>query len=154
MACGEGYSGLPSHHEKAHKRLHRRESDAGFVQVLHHTPIQSPSYLLFGRRLSLHLNLLYPDLDTKVCARQNLQKHTHNYHAQDHGFELDDLVFAKNYRQSSPWLPGVMLAKRSATLFLAQLTEGSGFRRNPDQLKHRSADVSEAVSDNSNDIFT
>ena len=111
---------------------------------------QSPSDLLFGHRLRSHLDLLHPDLSAKVRVKQNLQKH----HAQDRAFELDDLVFAKNYRQGTPWLPGVIVAKRSATSFLVQLTEGSVIRRHPDQLKHRSAEVSEAVSDNSNDILT
>ena len=46
------------------------------------------------------------------------------------------------------------MAKRSTTSFLVQLTEGSVIRHHPDQLKHRSADVLEAVSDNSNDILT
>ena len=115
---------------------------------------QSPSDLLFGCRLHSHLDLLHPDLSAKVRAKQNLQKHTHDYHAQDCAFELDDLVFAKNYRQGRPWLPGVIVAKRSATSFLVQLTEGSVIRHHPDQLKHRSAEVSEAVSDNSNDILT
>ena len=75
---------------------------------------QSPSDLLFGRRLRSHLGLLHPDISAKVRAKQNLQKHTHDYHAQDRAFELDDLVFAKNYRQGTPWLPGVIVAKRSA----------------------------------------
>ena len=98
--------------------------------------------------------MLHPDLSAKVRAKQNLQKHTHDYHAQDRAFEPDDLVFAKSYRQGTPWLPGVIVAKRSTTSFLFQLTEGSVIRRHPDQLKHRSAEVLEAVSDNSNDILT
>ena len=115
---------------------------------------QSPSDLLFGHRLRSHLDLLHPNLSAKARAKQNAQKHTHDYHSQDCDFELDDLVFAKNYRRGSPWLPGVIVAKRSATSFLVQLPAGSIIRRHPDQLKHRSADVSEAPSDNSDDILT
>ena len=53
---------------------------------------QSPSDLLFERRLRSHLDLLHPDLNAKVRAKQNAQKHTHDYHSQDGGFEL---VFSK-----------------------------------------------------------
>lgn len=70
--------------------------------TLQSTTGQSPSDLLFGHRLCLHLDLLHPDLNSKVPSKQNAQKHTHDYHPQDHGFEIDDLVFAKNYGQGSP----------------------------------------------------
>ena len=45
----------------------------------------------------------------------------------------------------------MIVAKRSAISFLVQLLAGSVIRHHPDQLKHRSADVSEAPSDNSDD---
>ena len=47
---------------------------------------QSPSDLLFGRRLYSHLNLLRPDLSSKVCQKQNSQKHIHDHHAQECSF--------------------------------------------------------------------
>ena len=58
----------------------------------------SPSDLLFGRRLCSHLDLLHPDLNSKVRQKQNSQKQTHDYHVQEHSFKVDDLVLAKNYR--------------------------------------------------------
>ena len=65
----------------------------------------SPSDLLFGRRLRSHLDLLRPNLNSKVRQKQNSQKQTHDYHAQERSFKVDDPVLAKNYRQGSPLAP-------------------------------------------------
>lgn len=60
-------------------------------------------------------------------------------------------------RQGLPWLPGVIINKRSSTSFLVQLTDDSVIRRHPDQLRHRSPDlpaVSEPPRDSSDDMLT
>ena len=59
-------------YEKAHKRFPRRQSDEIFS-----------SDLLFGRQLCSHLDLLCPDLNSKVRQKQNTQKQTRDYHAQN-----------------------------------------------------------------------
>ena len=117
----------------------------------------SPSDLLFGRRLRSHLDLLRPDLKSKVRQKQNSQKQTHDYHAQERSFKVDDPVLAMNYRQGSPWLPGVIINKRSSTSFLVQLADDSVIRSHPDQLRHRSPnlpDVSETCVDSADDMLT
>ena len=95
---------------------------------------QSPSELLFSRRLRSHLDLLRPDLSSKVHQKQNSQKHVQDHHAQECSFTVDDKVFAKNYGNGSPWLPGVILSKRSDTSLLVKLTDNSVIHRHPDQL--------------------
>ena len=77
---------------------------------------QSPSELLFGRRLRSHLDLLRPDLNSKVRSKQSSQKQAQDYYAQDRSFEVDDLVLVKNYRQGPPWLPGAIMNKRKVIL--------------------------------------
>ena len=49
---------------------------------------QSPSELLLGRHLCSHLDLLQPDLSSKVHQKQNYQKQTHDYHAQERSLKL------------------------------------------------------------------
>ena len=68
------------------------------------TTSQASSELLFGRHLHSHLDLLRPDLSSKVYQKQNNQKQVHNYHAQECNFTVDDKVFAKNYMHGSLWL--------------------------------------------------
>ena len=106
---------------------------------------QSPSELLFGRRLRSHLDLLRPDLSSKVRQKQNSQKQAHDHHAQERSFTVDDKVFAKNYGNGSPWLPGVIFSKRSDTSLLVKLTDDSVIRRHPDQLRHRSQELAHAT---------
>ena len=77
-----------------------------------------------------------------------------DYHAQDRSFKVDDLVLAKNYRQGPPWLPGVITDKRSDTSFFVQLSDDLVIRCHPDQLRHRSADVSNVVIDSPEDMLT
>ena len=89
-----------------------------------------------------------------VRQKQSYQKQTHDYHAQERSSEVDDLVLAKNYRQGSPWLPGAIINKRSATSFLVQMSDNSVIHCHPDQLRHRSNDwtpVSESSQMDSDD---
>ena len=114
----------------------------------------SPSDLLFSRRLRSNLDLLRPDLQSKVHQKQNSKKQTHDSHTKEH---TSSLVLAKNYRQASPWPPGAIFNKRSSTLFLVQLADDSELRCHPDQLQHRSPnspDVSETCGGNADNILT
>ena len=56
---------------------------------------QSPSELLFGRRLCSHLHLLRPDLSSKVCQKLNSQKHVHDHHAQERSFTINDKILLR-----------------------------------------------------------
>ena len=114
---------------------------------------QSPSDLLFGRRLRSHLDLLRPNLSSKVRQKQNNQKQVHDHHAQERerSFTVDDKVFAKNYAHGSPWLPGVILSKRSDTSLLVKLTDDSVIRRHPDQLRHRTQECTHNTESSTDD---
>ena len=117
---------------------------------------QSPSDLLFGRRLRSHFDLLRPDLGAKIRQKQNSQKQAHDLHARERCFEMDDQVLAKNFKQGSPWLPGVIVNKRSATSLLVRLSDDSVIRRHPDQLRHRSTDFpldSPLPNDSTDDVL-
>ena len=89
--------------------------------------------------LCSHLDLLWPDFSSKIRQKQNIQKQVHDHHANERYFEIDDHVLAKNFRQSSPWLQGVIV-KRSAISFLVKLSDNLVIRCHPDHLRHRSTD--------------
>ena len=72
----------------------------------HSTTGVSPSELLFGRRIQLHLDLIQPDLARHVEAKQMAQKKNHDRHSRDRVFQIGDLVFIKNFGNGLPWLPG------------------------------------------------
>ena len=72
----------------------------------------------FGRHFHSHLDLLRPELSSKVCQKQNNQKQVHNHQAQEHNFTVDDKVFTKNHAHGSPWLPGVILSKSDTSLLI------------------------------------
>ena len=84
-------------------------------------------------------------MSSKVHQKQYSQKHVHDNYAQERSFTVDDKVFAKIYGQGSPWLPGVILSRRSDNSFFIKLTDDSVIRYYPDQLKYRSQESTHAT---------
>ncbi|KAL5469129.1 hypothetical protein EMCRGX_G030333 [Ephydatia muelleri] len=66
----------------------------------HTTTGLSPAEMLFGRRPCSHLDLLHPDISSKVTQRQDLQKEAHDQHAKYRKFQNGDLVYAPGNGQA------------------------------------------------------
>ena len=94
--------------------------------------------LLMGHKLRTHLDLPISDIRERVRKRQNLQKHSHDLHAQDKQFQGNDPVLAKNFSWGPPWITGKILKISGAITFQVELPNGQVIRRHAGQLKHNS----------------
>ena len=97
----------------------------------------SPAELMFGRRLRSPLDCLKPHLAEKVKSSQEHQKGCHDRHAKPREFEVDALVYARNYGAGLPWLPGKVVEKLGTVMYRILLEDGRKVRKHADQLKHR-----------------
>jgi len=105
----------------------------------------TPAELLMGRKLRTHLDLLIPDVGERVRKRQSLQKHSHDLHAKNKQFQVNDPVLAKNFSTGSPWITGKILRQSGVATFLVELPDGRVIRRHPDQLKANVLDSEETL---------
>ena len=70
---------------------------------------ESPAQLRWGRSLRSHLDLLQPDVSTKVHLAQSRQKKQYDKHSRTHGVNLGDAVSVRNYSRGSKWVPGTII---------------------------------------------
>ena len=104
----------------------------------------SPAELLFGRRLRTQLDLLQPDLRTKVQDQQQRMKTNHDQHAQQRCFSIGDLVLVRNYGHGPVWLPGVVSEVRGPVSYVVTFEDGRVMHRHVDLLRPRWTDKPEA----------
>ena len=65
----------------------------------------SPAEPMFGRKLRTRLDLLQPDLGSKVRQQQAKQKQNHDAHSKHRGFEAGTTVYIFNNHGTPKWLP-------------------------------------------------
>ena len=99
----------------------------------------SPAELLFGRPLRSPLDLLHPDIRSRVSSHQEQQKGNHDRHAKERVFHEEDLVYARNFRPGQVWLPGVVVQVRGPVSYSVKLGNGITVRRHVDHLRERTA---------------
>ena len=75
----------------------------------HTTTGQSPAQLLLGRRPRSHLDLLHPDLTSRVEHKQKLQKQRYDQHTTVCQFVPDDAVYVRNFGEGDTWLAGTIV---------------------------------------------
>ena len=66
----------------------------------------SPAKLLFGRTLRTQLNLLRPDVSTKVQDKQASQKQHHDKKSKERHFQVGQSVLVENNRPEPKWVIG------------------------------------------------
>lgn len=76
--------------------------------------------------------------------RQDQQKLDHDRHVKDRTFNSGDLVYARNFSQGSPWLPGVIEEPRGLVSYTVKLEDGRTVRRHVDHLRERFTQESQA----------
>ena len=72
----------------------------------------SPSELMFGRRVRSQLDLLRPDVQMRVEARQEQQRLDHDCHARSRELRVGDFVHVRNFNQGPMWVPGIVVLVR------------------------------------------
>ena len=110
-----------------------------YQTTTHATTGVSPAELMFGRRIRTRLDLLKPDLSRTVRARQEHQKKTHDAHARPRDLAIGATVYAKNFGQGPPWLPGVIKDLTGPVSYTIEVEDGRIFWRHVDHVRVRVA---------------
>ena len=103
----------------------------------HSTTGVPPAQLLMNRQLHTQLDLVRPKISDRVMAKQTLQKSAHNYHARDREIQVDDPVYAKDFRHPKTWISGTVVEKTGPVSAQVLLNNGKVIRRHQDHLRIR-----------------
>lgn len=71
----------------------------------HRTTGITPAELLLGRKLRSRLDLLKPNIEQKVAAKQQQQKNFHDTHCCERTFSVGECSY-KNNAKGQKWIPG------------------------------------------------
>ena len=114
----------------------------------HSTTGIAPAELLMGRRPRSVLDMLQPNVASRVIERQGQQKVAHDAHTKPREFEVDDTVFARNFGNTGrKWLSGTIVDKKGATSYYIELTDKRVVRRHIDHIRYRSCTSSSDCED-------
>ena len=106
-----------------------------------------PAELLLGRRPRSHLDLMRPQVSSRVQANQHRQKVAHDQHARSRSFDVDDPVFGKNFADGPTWLPGAIIAIHGPLTYDIQLEDGRVIRRHVDHIQSRTSSPRNEIGD-------
>ena len=113
----------------------------------HSTTGLPPAELMFGRNLRSRFDQVLPNVSARVEKQQHRQKEVHDNHAQSRSFEVNELVFARNFRPGTPWLSGQVVKVSGPVSFEVKLTDGQIVRRHQDHLRKRTEATESAEGD-------
>ena len=109
----------------------------------------SPAELLFGRTLRTRLNLLRPDISTKVQDKQASQKQHHDKKSRDRHFQVGQSVLVENNKPEPKWVVGTVVEKLGDISYRVQVGN-QVWKRHVDQLLQTT--ITQANTDTNNDI--
>ena len=93
--------------------------------------------MLMGRKPRSRLDLLHPDIRSRVKNEQIEQKEIHDQHAVDRRLQLGDTVYARQFCKQQRWGPGVITAQTGPVSYTVQLDDQREVRRHQDQVIQR-----------------
>ena len=106
---------------------------------------RSPAEMLVGRKLRSRLDLLYPNLQSKVHKKQERMKETHDEHATERQFKEGDIIYLKNFGPGPKWLSGLIRRVTGPVSYTVVTTEGQEHQRHVDHLPSRYKDKGDSV---------
>lgn len=118
----------------------------------HSTTGVPPSELLFGRVPRSLLDLLKPDLSSKVQKRQEAQKANHDRHAKERTFKEGDAVFVKDFPTGKNWLSGSVTEVRGPLSYHVALSDGRVVRCHVEHIRVRTSQTSASDTPVESDI--
>ena len=71
--------------------------------------VSHPRSSWLGRKPRTHLDLLHPDLATRVERKQETQRSNHDNQRQERSFKVSDAVLVRNFHAGNKWLPGIVV---------------------------------------------
>ena len=103
----------------------------------HSTTGRSPAEMLMGRKLRSRLDLLHPNLQSKVHKKQERMKETHDAHAMERQFKEGDKIYLKNFGHGPKWLSGVIQMVTGPVSYTVVTADGREHRRHVDHIRTR-----------------
>ena len=100
----------------------------------HATTNAAPCELLMNRVLHTHFDMLRPSTEKRVC---DSQKQQHDEHGKDLSLGPGQTVWARDFRGSTKWLPGVVVQCTGPLIYMIQLNDKSLWKRHIDYLQNR-----------------
>ncbi|UYV71366.1 K02A2.6-like [Cordylochernes scorpioides] len=101
----------------------------------HVTTGKTPSELFIGRALRTRVSLIHPSLASRVRDQQARQmKYDRRTHLEE--FQIDDLVWCKNFRGGDKWIPGKIVGKKGTRVYTI-LIHGQVKAYHRDQIRNR-----------------
>ncbi|UYV81492.1 K02A2.6-like, partial [Cordylochernes scorpioides] len=101
----------------------------------HVTTGKTPSELFIGRALRTRVSLIHPSLASRVSDQQARQmKYDRRTHLEE--FQIDDLVWCKNFRGGDKWIPGKIVGKKGTRVYTI-LIHGQVKAYHRDQIRKR-----------------
>lgn len=97
----------------------------------------SPAEMLMSRRLRSTLDLLLPDVKSKIRHKQSKQKEQHDAHSKWRSFSPGDDVYVRNYSHGPKWIPAVIEESTGPVSYTVQTGNGLSMRRHVDQIRRR-----------------
>ncbi|XP_060786568.1 LOW QUALITY PROTEIN: uncharacterized protein K02A2.6-like [Neoarius graeffei] len=102
----------------------------------------SPAEMLMSRRLRSTLDLLLPDVKSKIRKKQLKQKEHHDTRSKGRSFNSGDVVYIRNYSHGPKWIPAVVDENTGPVSYTVQTGDGRVMRRHVDQIRKRHASSS------------
>ncbi|XP_041823137.1 uncharacterized protein K02A2.6-like [Melanotaenia boesemani] len=106
----------------------------------------SPAEMLMSRRLRSTLDLLLPDVKSKIRKKQLKQKEHQDTHTKWRSFASGDEVYVRNYSHGPRWIPAVIDEHTGPVSYTVQTGDGRVMRRHVDQVRKRHASGSNVSS--------
>ena len=110
----------------------------------HATTGTSPAELVLKRKPRTHLDLMHPDLSTKVSENQEKQQEQKS-HQKARSIEEGDYCFVRNYRPGNRWIPATVCKCLGPRNFRCELRNGTIVKRHLDQIRLRPSDTSDTI---------
>ena len=107
-----------------------------------------------GRALRTHFDMLRPSTEKKVCDSQAKQKQQHDEHVKEHSFSPGQTVWARDFRGSTKWVPGVVVQCTGPLTYMIQLGQnpcGKGMFDNLQSRVETQANLSTCTSTGSSE---
>ena len=94
-----------------------------------------------------HINILKPNISSRVQTNQLRQKSGYDQDAKDRYFRISDPVFVRNFATTGPtWLPRIVIESRGDLTFRV-------FCRHIDHIRQRTCSTDNAHTDNETEDF-
>ena len=91
-----------------------------------------------NRKIRTRLDLLYPDVESRVAKNVSRQKAMHDVHAKAREFLVGQRVMLRDLQDGPKWVPGVVVGRQgplSLVSYVVQTTGGEMWKRHVDQIE-------------------